>query len=51
MPFEFEINEVAKVVDPLGRIGGSADVSRGWPIEMWFGVWDADALCGLHKVA
>jgi hypothetical protein len=33
-----------EVVDDAGRLGGV--VGQGpWPVEVWIGAWDADALC------
>jgi hypothetical protein len=40
---------VATISDPSNRLGGQADTAKDWPLEIWFGVWDADTLCGFAQ--
>jgi hypothetical protein len=49
MSFSFPINDVATVSDPSNRLGGRGDTAKDWPLDIWFGVWDADTLCGFAQ--
>jgi hypothetical protein len=49
MSFSFAINNLATISDPSNRLGGQADTAQEWPLDLWFGVWDADALCGFTQ--
>lgn len=44
--WQFAINGPALVSDKGGAIGLPIDVDQEWPVELWMGAWDADALCG-----
>lgn len=50
--YEFAIGEYGGDVEVTGdaaAIGGEVDRQAPWPLTMWVGGWDTDALCGFAK--
>ncbi|MEW6281657.1 MAG: hypothetical protein AB1758_23815 [Candidatus Eremiobacterota bacterium] len=46
MTYRFDLNGTARVHDPDGRLGGTPDATRDWPLDLWMGAYDSDTLCG-----
>jgi hypothetical protein len=48
MQYMVPLQGTASVVDPQAYLPGTADTDPqgAWPLELWFGAWDPDAVCG-----
>lgn len=46
MQYALALQGAASVSDPDGLLGGTVDTAASWPVELWCGAWDPDALCG-----
>jgi hypothetical protein len=47
--YAFPLNGRPHVEDPDDRLGGTVGMSQLWPLEVWFGGYDVDALCGYMR--
>ncbi len=45
----YPLNGTPLVEDKGNRMGGVVGTSQLWPLEMWFGGYDVDALCGFAR--
>lgn len=46
MTYRFALNGRALVEDRDAQLGGTPDLERDWPLELWMGAYDSDTLCG-----
>lgn len=44
--YDFSLRHNADIDDSQGMLGGNADIDVDWPVRLWMGGWDADALTG-----
>jgi hypothetical protein len=49
MQYALALQGTASVSDPDGLLGGGVDATVPWPVELWCGAWDPDALCGFAE--
>lgn len=49
MQYQFPMQGPGTVSDPTNALGSKVDAKADWPVQVWVGGWDADALCAYMR--